>query len=496
MVPPAPSPPRAPGPEPGSSPRPFPFLVVCLVATLFFAALGSKMGAARLWHHDETLTGERAWEMLVSGDPWGVRLNGKPNFHKPPLQYWFTAALLRGFPGQPEVAVRLPAALAATLCLLATAALGRVAWPEDPLAGPAAALALAGCGFWVQSSRMGMLDVGAALGVTATLLGGEVARRRGDPRGWWLAGAGAVFGAWQKAPYALGVWVVSLLGRVRSAELAREPRRWPRTLRRAVLAAGVLILVWPLLQVVRFGWAAVLQGQSVSTGNLLNANKSLGFQPWLYLWWLVRDWGAFGLLTPVAVGAAFRGGADRRDPFRAEAAVAVVLGWGVVACLPYRTERYLVFLLPLAALLVVRLLRQDATGRPRRYGGTLLGLALLSTVPVVSFHYLRSFPDREDLRAAARDYGTAVAADPAAVAVVNRSLESGINVPVFTLFYGELRRPVFVFEGWTQSALVRLDQAGPGAHFLGLSETGRTGPFAPAREIARHDRWVVWEAAP
>lgn len=467
-----------------------------LGAALFFAFLCSKMGAARLWHHDETLTGERAWEMLVSGDPWGVRLNGRPNFHKPPLQYWFSAALLRGFPAHPEVAVRLPAALAATLCLLATAALGRVAWPEDPLAGPAAALALAGCGFWVQASRMGMLDVGAALGVTATLLGGEVARRRGDPRGWWLAAAGVVFGAWQKAPYALGVWVVSLLGRVRGGELARGPRRWPRTLRGAVPVVTVLILVWPVLQVARFGWAAVVQGQSASTGNLLNANKSFGFQPWLYLWWLLRDWGAFGLLAPVAVGAAFWGGAARRDPFRVEAAVAVVLGWGVVACLPYRTERYLVFLLPPVALLVARLLRQNASGRPRRHGGALLGAALLSTVPVVSFHYLRAFPDRGALRAAARDFGAAVAADPSAVTVVNRSLESGINVPVFTLFYGQLRRPVLVFEGWTQRTVVRLDHAGPGTRFLGLSETGRTGPFAPARELSRHDNWVVWEAAP
>lgn len=465
-------------------------------AALFFAALWLRLDSGRLWHHDEILTAERAREMLVSSDPGAVRLNGRPNFHKPPLQYWATAGLLRLLPGQPERAVRLPSALAAALCLLATAALGRVAWPDDPLAGPAAALALAGCGFWVHFARMGMLDTGAALGVAVTLLGAEVARQRGDARGWWLAGAAATLGAWQKAPYALGAWALSLLGRMRNGELPPAPGRWPRTLRAALLATGALVLVWPLAQMARFGWTEVFRGQSDNTGNLFTANKSAGFQPWLYLWWLVRDWGAFGLLAPVAAGAALWRGVSRGDPFRREAAAMLALGWGVVVCLPFRTERYLVFLLPLAALLTVRLLRRDAAGRPRRRGGALLAAALASTVPVASFHYLKKTPDRADLHAAARSLGAACTADPAAVPVVERALETGINVPDFVLFYGELRRPVSVFEGGTERVKVRAHQRPPGERWLGLSRAEMVGAFGPTREISRHGEWVVWETQP
>ena len=480
--------------------RPIFLLALVMGAALFFTALWMQMGSGRLWHHDEILTAERAREMVVSGDPWAVRLNGRPNFQKPPVQYWLTAGLLRLFPGQPERAVRLPSAVAATLCLLATAALGRVAWPDDPWAGPGAALALAGCGFWVHFARMGMLDAGAALGVAVTLLGTEIVRQRGDARGWWLAGAGAAFGAWQKAPYALGAWVLTLLGRVRTGELLAAPARWPRALRWSLLATVALVLAWPAWQLARFGGAAVLRGQSDSTGNLFNANKSAGFQPWLYYFWLVRDWAAFGLLVPVAVGAALgRGG--RGDPFRREAAVTLLLGWGVVACLPYRTERYLVFLLPVAALLVVRFLRRDdGAGRPRRHGGMLLAAALVSTLPVAGFHYLKTFPDRGSLHAASVSFGAACAADPAAVPVVDRALASGINVPFFAMFYGNLDRPARVFYDWSEQAMVRVVQRAPGERAVGISRPAVARAFAPTREISRHgsagDEWVVWTSGP
>ena len=174
----------------------------------------------------------------------------------------------------------------------------------------------------------------------------------------------------------------------------------------------------------------------------------------------------------------------------------VAIGWGVVACLPYRTERYLIFLLPLAALLVARLLRRDASGAPRRYRGIWLALAVATTVPVAGFHYLRKFPDRSDLLAAARDYGVICGSDRSVVPVVNRGLEMGINVPFFSLFYGDLRRPVFVYEGWTQSAMVRIDQRKPGERFLGLSPATGAGPFRWTRVISRHGEWVVWEDQP
>lgn len=484
--------------------RPLPFTAVLLGAALFMAALWPRLGSGRLWHHDEILTAERAREMLTSGDPWAVRLNGRPDFHKPPAQYWLTAGLLRAWPGEPERAVRLPSVLLAALGLVATAALGRVAWPDDPVAGPAAALAVAGCGFWVHFTRMGMLDAGAALGVTGTLWGAELARKRGRPgaAGWWLAAVAATLGAWQKAPYALGAWAVALLGRVWRRELSPAPARWPKSLRAALGVSLALTLGWPAWQLARFGWAAVVQGQAESTGNLFNLNKSAGFEPWRYAWWLVRDWGAFGLLAPVAAGVAIRRGTSPAapggvgDPFRREIGVMLALGWSVVACLPYRTERYLVFLLPLAALLVVRFLRRDAAGRPRRFGGVLLAGALASTVPVAAFHYGKPWPDRSELLAAARDFGAVCRSDPAAVPIVDQGLATGINVPFFVLFYGELFRPVTMVGGWTERAVVRADRVRPGERVVGLNWVGTSEAFTPTRELSRHGGWVVWETVP
>lgn len=490
-----------------------PAVLVLAGTALFFAVLWPRLDAGHLWHHDEILTGERAREMLVSGDPWVVRLNGKPNFHKPPLQYWATAALLRAFPDHRELAVRLPSTLAAALCLLATAALGRVAWPDDPLAGPAAAFALTGCGFWVHYARMGMLDAGAALGVTGALLGAELARRRGDPRWWWLTGVAATLGAWQKAPYALGAWGVAVLGRVRRGELSRAPGRWPRALRGAALLTGALVLAWPAWQVARFGMKAVTGGQSESTGNLFNLNKSSGFQPWLYAWWLVRDWGLMGVLAPVAVVTAAaitttKPRADETpDPFRGEAGVMVLVGWGVTACLPYRTERYLIFLLPVAALLTVRLLRRDLAGRPRRHGSAFLAAALVSTVPVAAFHYRKPAPERTDLRAAARALGAVEAAGvagrtgPAATLVLDRATATGINAPYFVMFYGELGRRARLDEPWTQGWMVFADRRRgvPGARFRGVCRAkaaeafGLAGGLGPVR-VSRHGEWAVWEA--
>ena len=144
----------------------------------------------------------------------------------------------------------------------------------------------------------------------------------------------------------------------------------------------------------------------------------------------------------------------------------------------------------------MRWFRRDMTGRPRRFGGTLLVAALLSTVPGATFHYRKSFPGRENLLAAARAFGATCATDPAVVPVLDRALPSGINVPGFTQFYGDLDRRAFVFEGWTQSAFVRGDQRQPGERLLGLSRPEVAAAFGPIREVARHGEWLIWELGP
>ena len=98
-----------------------------LVGTMVVAtgALASGLGRTDLWPPDEARVAEIAREMTASAS-WVVpQLNGRPFLEEPPLFYWLQAAAYR-LAGDPSTAAaRFPAAAAAIIGMLVTAAMAR-----------------------------------------------------------------------------------------------------------------------------------------------------------------------------------------------------------------------------------------------------------------------------------------------------------------------------------------------------------------------------------
>src|SRR5579871_3472549 len=73
------------------------------------------LGVGTLWDNSETAYGEVAREILLTGDPVVMHMNGLPWFVQPPLYFWL-AALCAKVLGMTALALRLPSALA-TICM-------------------------------------------------------------------------------------------------------------------------------------------------------------------------------------------------------------------------------------------------------------------------------------------------------------------------------------------------------------------------------------------
>jgi 4-amino-4-deoxy-L-arabinose transferase-like glycosyltransferase len=144
----------------------FALLLFCLI--LFFPGLADR----DLWSSHEARAGMNAQGLLDRGS-WGLpRLSdGRPELQKPPLYYWLVAGIawLRG--GEVDAwAVRLPAALAATLAVLglaAAVALGR----QRPLAGLLAGVILASAAHFTWLARIGRIDMPLTLCVSVAIGG-------------------------------------------------------------------------------------------------------------------------------------------------------------------------------------------------------------------------------------------------------------------------------------------------------------------------------------
>jgi 4-amino-4-deoxy-L-arabinose transferase-like glycosyltransferase len=218
-------------------------MLLVVIVTAFGLRHGARLEVTGLIHSDEVLAGERAREMVVRGDPGLVTVNFRPDYHKPPLQYWLSAWLLATTEA-PERAVRIPAWLfSCGTILFAGLVAGR--WcPETPWIMPLTGLLLAGNLVVGLYAGIGILEPGQVFFLLIVLLGLPVASR---PARWWLVAAGCALGALQKLPVGFALWLVIIIGdaiRTRSWSMARASAK-PAAL--ALLVAAV----WPLLQVMR-----------------------------------------------------------------------------------------------------------------------------------------------------------------------------------------------------------------------------------------------------
>lgn len=73
--------------------------------------LGAGQGIPYLFDWDELIYASLARQMLASGDPLALQINGEPFYEKPPLFFWLQALAMAAL-GINEGAARLPNAFA------------------------------------------------------------------------------------------------------------------------------------------------------------------------------------------------------------------------------------------------------------------------------------------------------------------------------------------------------------------------------------------------
>lgn len=130
------------------------FWVVLLLLGAAFLSF-YRLGAGSLWDQDETKYAQVAREILETGDPITLHVNGRPWYVHPPLYMWLVAATgkLAGFS---EFTVRLWSAVHSVLAVYATVLLGRALFGPRPgvLGGAVLAVTLQ---FLIQS-RLAVFD--------------------------------------------------------------------------------------------------------------------------------------------------------------------------------------------------------------------------------------------------------------------------------------------------------------------------------------------------
>jgi 4-amino-4-deoxy-L-arabinose transferase-like glycosyltransferase len=120
-----------------------------------------------LWDIDEGMHAATTKDMVLSGDWVTPQYNGKSFFDKPPLYNWVAAIFILTF-GMTEFAVRLPAALFGSGCVMVTYLLARKMF--GPLVGFLSGIILATSIEFIILSRVVVHDICLAFFVTLALL--------------------------------------------------------------------------------------------------------------------------------------------------------------------------------------------------------------------------------------------------------------------------------------------------------------------------------------
>ncbi len=217
---------------------------LAVVAAVLTAGLGSPSGGT---HPDERLYLSLANEMQAQGTWMTPTLEGQPDFTKPPLLYWASAACLRAF-GPHLWAARLPVAVCAFLLALLAGRLarrfgGEAAWAR-------AVLLLGTCVGILRYGRLAMMDVPLALALALGVEAAWVAAEERRPRLFLAVGLAAGLSALLKGPVGplLVFGIAALLVALRAPSLLRSG--WTV----AALALALAVSApWFLLMVGHYG---------------------------------------------------------------------------------------------------------------------------------------------------------------------------------------------------------------------------------------------------
>jgi len=228
-------------------------ILACLLAFHFSGMLGA--GAISLF--DEYYTYDRSIGFAKNDDWLAVFTGNIPSFKKPPLQYWMTAGFMAS--GLDHLtALRLPSLIFAVLTLLNVGLFAFLLYPRSALVAPAAVLLLASSQRFWEYALSAMLDMGATFFANLSLTAFLMALRQ--PKWWYLVAIAIGLGAWQKAPIGLilvGGMLVALHLTRRFHDIDTRKLVRTREFRTSFYLTLFLLLLWPLIQVVRFGPLAI-----------------------------------------------------------------------------------------------------------------------------------------------------------------------------------------------------------------------------------------------
>jgi 4-amino-4-deoxy-L-arabinose transferase-like glycosyltransferase len=366
--------------------------LVCLLGVLSVLAANyflffHRLADRDLWSSHEARAGMDAQTVLDDG-AWGLPhlFSGEAELQKPPLYYWLVAAiaLLRG--GAVDGwAVRLPAAVAAVLCVVGLGAFGRAR--GRVVAGLTAAVVLATALHFTWLARIGRIDMPLCLTVSVAVGAMVLARRvrapgpfSRDPKesagvsalpfGSRLNSAGSMFllligyvamaaGVLLKGPIG-AVLPVAVIG----AHLLFEGEIPPPWRGRAWLRLIHDLGLWwgaPLVLALTLPW--FLWADAVTHGEFFrvfivrhNIERGLGDGDLkVHPWWFygpqfASDFLPWSVLLPVAAFVCWRRGYLRTDP-EARLGLAWLLAvMGVLSCASFKRADYLLPAYPGAAL--------------------------------------------------------------------------------------------------------------------------------------------------
>lgn len=349
---------------------------VIIVLAAFHFSSGLRSGA--YLHTDEYLTLERSANFLKFDDWFTVYSNNQENFKKPPLQYWLTAALLEG--GVEDfLALRVWSFLFFLGTCVATAMLGRHAFPDNPWSSPSSLLLVLSSPEFILNARSGLLDMGMTFFLLTAVL--AMFKARDDDRWWAVCGLAVGLGSLQKAPLGL-LTVLAFLVFCRvlgSGEYSWGRLRASRSFRGGAAAAVFLLLFWPVLQVLSSGFSYLDVAYVQEMADRFAPGLSTRQEPWRWLDWFWSDWGViFPLALASALWAAYsrRWRADR--PVLFMAAFVLLAGLMLTAASGRLFPRYLTVLVPVMACLAAGV--AGSWARPR-----IFVLALSATLFLLSF---------------------------------------------------------------------------------------------------------------
>lgn len=217
--------------------------VLAAAAVLFFAGLGR----ATLFDQDEAKYTQVAREILQTGDPITLHVNGQPWFVHPPLYIWLVTAAGRVL-GFTEFTARLWSAVFGLLGLCAVYLLGRELF--TPRAAVLAAAVLASTFQYFAHARLAVFD-GMLVTFMLLALYALLRVRAGHPRQLYAAALWAALGTLTKGPVAL------LLPALAAASFLLLRRERPRVPAAAALGAAALYAAiavpWYAVEALRHG---------------------------------------------------------------------------------------------------------------------------------------------------------------------------------------------------------------------------------------------------